>query len=515
MGRGRIGMNAVRKAIQLHLESSLSIRQLSTLTGISRPALAGYLEAFARTGLAWEEFSGLSDPQAMKLLTRPEGRHDERYDAALAFFPYMLKELPKKGVTRQLLWQEYKATHPDGYERSQFCNLFSHWHEGAPELAMAMEHKAGDRLFVDFAGATRTYFDHGVEREAQLFVAILGASQYLYIEAVRSQKKEEFLVANRNALLFFGGVPRAIVCDNLKSAVSDADRSEAAVNPEYEHFARHHDTVIFPARPYSPRDKALVEGAVNIMYTRILAPLRSRRFESLEELNQALRKTLDELNRAKFQRLPFSRLDLFTSVEEPVLKPLPVIRYEYTEFRTLTVGFNYHVEEREYHHFYSVPFAYARKKVSVAIGARTVEVYCDNVRIAFHKRLFVPGYSTLPDHRPEQHRFHLEWTPERLTHWAGSISVNARLLVTHILEKARYPDQAYRSCVGVISLSKKYPLDRLDAACRMALAQHTPNYRSVKALLESGRDLVAAEAPTEQHSLFQPHENLRGQATYQ
>lgn len=514
MGRGRVHMKAIRKAIQLHLESSLSIRQLSTLTGISRPAVAGYLEAFGRTGLSGEEFSALSDTQAMEVLARPEERHDERYEAALAFFPYMLAELPKTGVTRQLLWQEYKARHPDGYERSQFCNLFRQWHAAAPELAMAMEHKAGDRLFVDFAGATRTWFDHGVEREAQLFVAILGASHYLYIEAVRSQKKEEFLLANRNALLFFGGVPRAIVCDNLKSAVSSADRYEAEVNFEYEHFARHHGTVIFPARPYSPRDKALVEGAVNIMYTRILAPLRNQRFESLEELNQALWEKLEELNKAKFQRLPFSRRDLFTSVDAPVLKQLPAIRYEYTEFRTLTVGFNYHVEEREYHHFYSVPFAYARRKVSVVIGARTIEAYCDNVRIAFHKRLFVPGYSTLPDHRPEQHRFHLEWTPERLIRWAGSISVNTRLLVTHILEKARYPDQVYRSCVGVISLSKKYPLERLDTACRMALENHTPNYRTVKALLESGQDL-AAEAPTDLHSLCLPHENVRGQAAYQ
>ena len=514
MGRGRIIMKAVRKVIQLRVESQLSIRQISTLTGVSRPVVAQYLEGFACSGLGWEEFSKLSDQSAMELLTRPVERHDPRYEAAHAFFPYMSRELPKTGVTRQLLWQEYKAAHPDGYERSQFCDLFRRWSASRPELSMSLDHKAGDRLFVDFAGETRTWFSHGVECEAQLFVAILGASQYLYVEAVRSQKKEDFLTANRNALLFFGGVPKAIVCDNLKSAVTEADRYEAVINPEYDHFAAHHGTVIFPARPYHPRDKALVESAVNIMYTKILAPLRNERFDSLQALNQALWDRLDEVNSARFQRLPFSRHDLFESTDRPALKPLPAVRYEYTEFRMLTVGFNYHVEEREHHHFYSVPYAYARRRVSVIIGQRTIEIYFENVRIAFHTRQFFPGYSTLPEHRPEQHRAQLEWTPERLIQWAQSVSVNTKLLVTRILEKARYPDQAYRSCVGIINLSRKYPLERLDAACALAYEQHSPGYKSVKAILESGKDLNAVGRMAMVREL-PLHENLRGQTVYQ
>lgn len=514
MGRGRIIMKAVRKVIQLRVESQLSIRQISTLTRVSRPVIAQYLEGFARSGLGWEEFSKLSDQNAMELLTQPGERHDPRYEAALAFFPYMLKELPRTGVTRQLLWQEYKAATPDGYERSQFCDLFRRWCTSRPELTMSLEHKAGDKLFVDFAGDTRTFFEHGVEREAQLFVAILGSSQYLYVEAVRSQKKEDFLTVNRNALLFFGGVPKAIVCDNLKSGVTEADRYEAVVNAEYDHFAAHHGTVIFPARPYRPRDKALVESAVNIMYTRILAPLRNQRFESLKELNRALWDKLDELNQARFQRLPFSRQDLFESTDKPALKPLPTVRYEYTEFRTLTVGFNYHVEEREYHHFYSVPYTYAKKKVSVLIGPRTVEIYHENIRIAFHKREFTPGYSTLPDHRPAQHRYPLEWTPERFIRWAGELSANTKLLVMRILEKAPYPDQAFHSCMGVISLSKKYPLERLDSACKIALSRHTPRYRAIKAILESGNDLGFSDEKTPVREL-PLHENLRGQTIYQ
>ena len=298
MGRGRSSMKAVRKIIELHVKTGFSNRQISEATGISRPVVAQYIDAYTRSGLTWEAFSTLTDTKAIEQLTLPRQTKDPRYQAACAFFPSMLKQMHKVGVTRQMLWAEYKVLHPDGYERSQFCNLFSQWVKAAPDVTMSLEHKAGDRMYVDFAGATRTYLEHGVERQAQLFVAILGASQYTYVEALRSQKKEDFLTANRNALLFFGGAPQAIVPDNLKSAVTKADRYEGEVNQEYDDFARHHGTVIFPARPYAPRDKALVESAVNIIYTRILAPLRDRVFESLEALNKAIGELL-ELHKEK------------------------------------------------------------------------------------------------------------------------------------------------------------------------------------------------------------------------
>jgi len=426
----------------------------------------------------------------------------------------MLTELPKVGVTRELLWTEYKAEHPDGYEYSQFCHRFRTWCRAETEVTLSMEHKAGDRMFVDFAGAKRRYRENGVEREAELFVAILGASQYTYVEALRSQKKEDFIIGNRNALYFFGGVPAAITPDCLKSGVSKADKYESEINPEYADFARHHGTVIFPARPHSPRDKALVEGAVNIMYTRILAPLRDREFDSLDALNEAIGELLEAHNAKRFQRLPCSRLELFESIDKPALKPLPERRYEYTTFKSATVGFNYHVELREDRHFYSVPYAYARKEVAVAFTARTVEIYHDNQRIAFHKRACVPGYSTQSEHRPAHHRFHLEWTPERIISWAGDVSIHTRSLVTTILERAAYPDQAFRSCVGIINLSKKYPIERLDAAARMALSEGAHSYQAVKKILEKERDLVAANDEKKQRVLpF--HENLRGQTAYQ
>jgi len=513
MARKRIGMKALRQVIELHHKTGFSNRQIAVASGVSRPVVADYIAAYDRSGLSWDEFAALSDSEAVLRLTPPKGDIDTRMAGAVAFFPYMLTELPGVGVTREGLWGEYKLKHPDGFGYSQFCLHFRSWCRAETEVTLTMEHKAGDRLYVDFAGVKRAYRDHGAPREAELFVAILGASQYTYVEALRSQQKEDFIIGNRNALWFLGGVPAAITPDCLKSGVSKADKYESEINPEYADFARHHGTVIFPARPHSPRDKALVEGAVNIMYTRILAPLRHREFESLDALNAAIWELMDEHNAKRFQRLPFSRSELFESIDKPALKPLPDMRYEYTNFKTATVGFNYHIEIREDRHFYSVPYAYARKQVDVAFTLRTVEIYHDNRRIAFHKRVSAPGYSTSPEHRPAHHRFYLEWTPERISSWAGETSVHTRSLVKAILERAAYPDQSYRSCVGIINLSKKYPLERLDVACRMALSEGAHSYRAVKNILEKGRDLINAK-DDENQKLLPFHENIRGQAAY-
>jgi len=514
MARRRIGMKALRQVIELHQRTRFSNRQIATATGVSRPVVADYIAAYTRSGLSWDDFSKLSDSEAIERLTVPKGDAGTRHAAAAAFFPYMLTELPRVGVTREILWNEYRARNTDGFGYSQFCLHFRTWCRAETEVTLTMEHKAGDRMYVDFAGAKRAYLENGVEREAELFVAILGASQYTYVEALRSQRKEDFIIGNRNALWFFEGVPAAIVPDCLKSAVTTADRYESEVNAEYADFARHHGTVIFPARPHSPRDKALVEGAVNIMYTRILAPLRDRRFESLDALNEAIGELLEAHNAKRFQRLPCSRAELFASIDKPALKPLPAIRYEYTHFRTATVGFNYHIEIPQDRHSYSVPYAYARKQVDIAFTARTVEIYHGNLRIAFHKRASGPGYTTQSEHRPAHHRFHLEWTPDRIISWAGDVSIHTRSIVKAILERAAYPDQAFRGCVGIISLSKKYSVGRLDTACRMALSEGAHSYRAVKGILEKGRDLIDAKDDLAQRTLpF--HENLRGQSAYQ
>lgn len=507
-------MKALRMVIQLHEQTTLSNRQISESTGVSRPVVANYIAGYRLTGLSYEEFSTISDTEAVERIRAAKPVTDTRNSAAIAFFPYMLKELSRVGVTRELLWNEYRAKHPDGYEYSQFCNLFKIWHGAESEVTLAMDHKAGDRMYVDFTGAKMKYWERGVVLEAELFVAILGASQYTYIEALRSQKKHDFIIGNRNALEFFGGVPDSIMPDCLKSAVSKADKYESEINPAYDDFARHYGTVIFPARPHSPRDKALVEGAVKILYTRILAPLRDRTFDSIEALNEAIWELLDAHNEKRFQRLPFSRAELFQTTDKPALKPLPDRRYEITNFKTATVGFNYHIELHEDRHFYSVPYAYARKEVTVAYTAMTVEIYHDNQRIAFHKRVAVPGYTTAAEHRPAHHQYYLDWTPERIIGWAADISVHTRSLVKAILDRSPYPDQAYRSCVGVINFSKKYPVERLDMACRMAISEGSISYQGVKKILDKGRDLIAIEDAKKQQILPFHHENLRGQTAY-
>ncbi len=514
MAGRRIGMKALRQVIELHVKTEFSKRQIAAAAGVSRPAVADYIAAYERSGIAWDDFSKLTDIEAIERLSAPQEPADGRLATAVAFFPRMLTELPRIGVTREILWNEYRLLDPEGFEYSQFCHHFRVWCKAETEVTLSMEHKAGDRMYVDFSGAKRTYLENGVEREAELFVAILGASQYTYVEAIRSQRIEDFIIANRNALRFFGGVPHAIVPDCLKSAVTKADKYESEINIDYAGFARYHGTVIFPARPHSPRDKALVEGAVNIMYTRILAPLRDRRFESLDALNDAIGELLEAHNAKRFQRFPYSRTDLFESLDRPALRPMPVVPYEYTHTKTVTVGFNYHIELREDSHFYSVPYAFARKSVDIVYTARTVEIYHGTLRIAFHKRVFVHGYSTLPEHRPAHHSFHLDWTPERLISWAGSVSIHTRSLVKAILERAAYPDQSFRSCVGIINLSRKYPIDRIDTACRIALAEGALSYQAVKKILMKERDLILSADDAKQRPLpF--HGNLRGQAAYQ
>jgi transposase len=513
MARSRISMKALRSVIELHCRSGLSQRQISKATGVSRPVVAQEIAAFIQSGLSLEEFAGLPDAQAVDCLSALKPGSAGRSAALLTFFLYMIKELPRTGVTREVLWQEYKAKHPDGYEYSQFCHHFRRWCDTETEVTMTMEHKAGDLMYVDFAGSRPSYREGKVEREAELFVAILGASQYTYAEAVRSQSKEDFIMANLNALYYFGGVPAAIMPDCLKSAVTKADKYESEINSDYLEFARHHGTVIFPARPYHPKDKSLVEGAVKILYTRILAPLRNQQFSSLEALNEAIWELLDSHNQKPFQKLPYSRAELFESIDKPALKPLPTYRYQYTHFKPATVAFNYHVEIRADNHFYSVPYRFARKPVTVAITGRTVEIYHGNERIAFHVRAYHPGYTTLAEHRPANHRFVLEWTPERIIAWAGELSVNVKRLVAIILEAAEYPDQAFRSCIGIINLSKKHPLANVDMAARIALSEQRPNYRAIKKLLEDGRVQVAVDDELKQ-TILPFHENLRGQAAY-
>jgi len=513
-------MKAIRQVLNLAIQGRLSIRLISRACGVSRPTAQKYINAFAQSGLNNDVLSTITDSDLIERLTGHSKLENTRHQDAEDFSPYMLTELQRIGVTRELLWREYRERHPDGYSYAQFCEHFNRWRKKEMEVTTWMEHKAGDRMYVDFAGKKPFWIDpsNGDLVEAELFVALMGASQYTYAEAIQSQRKENWLLANRNALEFFGGVPASIMPDCMKSAVTKGDKYDPDINPDYAEFARHYGTVIIPARPHSPRDKALVEGAVNILYTRILAPLRNMVFHSLAELNEAIRPLLDAHNQMRFQKLASSRVALFDDVDKPALKPLPAQRYDLIQYRMLKVQINYHIEIREEGHYYSVPWRYAGKKVTVACTERTVEIYHDNIRIAFHQRLPAgrdSRYVTIREHMPEHHQFYKAWSKERIEDWAGKIGSNIRILVRMVMERAEHPEQAFKSCIGIISLSKKYLPGRVDVACRLAVREHSYGYKAVKRILDTGRDLDFSANEKQQPRLSFEHENVRGQSTYQ
>ena len=378
-----------------------------------------------------------------------------------------------------------------------------------------MEHKAGDKTFVDFAGEKFRIVDSktGELKEVEIFTSILGASQLAYVEATESQRKEDWIRANENAFQKFGGVTAAIVPDQLKSAVSKPCKYEPDINPEYEDFARHYGTVIFPARQRKARDKALAENLVKIAYQRILAPLRDETFYSIPDLNERIFSLTDKHNRTPMQKLKVSRYELFLETEKDKLLPLPNKRYEFKGFAFPTVGVNYHVYLSEDIHYYSVPYRLSGKKVKVIYSSTSVEIYYDGRRIASHVRDRTRGgYTTKKDHMPSTHRYYAEWSPDRILRWAAKVGPNVKKLTSQVLSGKKYPEQAYRTCIGIINLARKYGEKRVDRACSRALSFKLYSYRSVKNILDKGLDRIDEEKAYEDRLPL--HDNIRGAEYY-
>ncbi|MCI0549921.1 MAG: IS21 family transposase, partial [Anaerolineae bacterium] len=410
-------------------------------------------------------------------------------------------------------WQEYRAEHPEGYSYSQFCYHFQVW-RGTSQLTMHMTHKAGDKMFADFTGKKLHIVDKltGEIKDVETFVAILGASQYTYVEAIASQKKEDWLKANQNAFYYFGGVPHAVVPDCLKAAVKQANWYEPEINPEFLEFSRHYQTAILPARPAHPKDKALVEGAVRIVYSWIFAALRDRLFHSVEELNEAIRHELAPYNAKPMQKLKVSRKQLFDQIEKSALKPLPAEKYVLRKFKRLTAQFNYHVYLSEDRHYYSVPYRYRGKQVVVFYTDAIVEMFYKNQRLACHPRKrFTPGYSTIKEHMPARHQAMSDWNPQRLIHWAQNLGTPVARVIEQVLAECQHPEQGYRACLGILRLAKKFNQQRLNKACQRAIDFHHYSYKGIKNILENGVEDC-------QMDLFEPlpsHENIRGNHYYQ
>ena len=475
-------MKKVRELIELFAQQGMSSRQAAKITGIGKTAASEYIGCFKSSGLTIEEARMLSDADLISALTGPDKRGgNTRYTELLSRFSYIEKELTRPGVTLHLLWQELYDSQPDTYSYSQFCHHYHQWSK-KQKVSMHIEHKAGDKMFVDFTGVKANIVDQttGEITQAEVFVAVLGGSQKCYIEAVASQKKADWIKVNENALRFFGGVPRCIVPDCLKSAVIKADKYEPQINESYKDFASHYGTVILPARALHPQDKSLAENFVKTAYTRIFAPLRNIPMFSLEECNNAMWEQLDKHNNTLFQGKDYSREQLFQSIEKSELKPLPVDGYDIRTFVVATVQYNHHVYLKEDQHYYSVPFQYTGKKVQISYNSRVVEISHDNIRIATHQRnVNRYQYTTEATHRPVSHQFVDGWDANRFIRWAAKISPETQELIQNIIDSKDHPEQAYRSCMGILSLSKKYTPEEFAKACKKALLLNIYTYKFI------------------------------------
>lgn len=503
-------MRKIKEVLRLHYEAKLSERAIARGINVSRDTVSRILTRASEVGLSWPLDADIDDIKLEALLfPRAQGRPKNYPEPN---WSYIHKEYRKKGVTLQLLWEEYKAEHSAGYQYSQFCERYRRWKKTL-HVSMRGEHRAGEKMFVDYAGPTVSYIDRetGEILQAQIFVAVLGASSYTFVEAQPTQSLESFIGGHVRAFEFFGGIPDLIVPDNLKAGVKHADRYEPVLNTTYQEMASHYGAAIMPARPRKPKDKPKAEASVLLVERWILAVFRNRRFFSLAEINQEIGALLKRLNEKPFQKLEGSRKSLFEHIDKPALRPLPSLTYEFAIWRIAKVNIDYHVEADKA--YYSVPYQLVGQKLDVRLTQNVVEIFHHGKRVASHRRAYGKGqYATDPAHRPKSHQKHLEWTPSRLIHWGQSIGPNTGILVERILEQKRHPEQGYRSCLGLLSLSKKYSKERMEAAALRALTIGACSYTSVKSILQKRIEQTALSLEAPEPSPV--HANIRGADYY-
>jgi len=504
-------MRKTREILRLAFETRLSQRAVARAMGVSNSTVSDVLARLKASGLSWPLPEEIADGELERRLYRAPGRAAP--DPKEPDWAAVHAEMRRKHVTLALLWQEYRERHRDGYGYSWFCQHYRAF-EGRIDVVMRQSHKAGEKLFVDWAGDKLPYIDagSGEERQASLFLAVLGASNYTYAEVFENERTESFLTAHVHAFEFFGGAPELIVPDNLKTGVASADRYEAEIAAPYGELAAHYGAAVLPARAGKPRDKAKVETGVLVAYRAIAAPLRRRTFFGLAEFNAAIGVQLTALNERPFAKLPGSRKSVFTEREAPLLRPLPAEPYAYRTRKTATVHIDYHVELAG--HYYSVPYHLARERVELRFDARTVEVYHEGQRVALHVRSNARGRaSTEEAHMPAAHRAMAAWTPVRIEAWAARTGPATAALAAEIMASRPHPELGFRSCLGVLRLEGRYGAARLEAACARALGAGACSYRSVRSILERGLDAQPPESSTAAPPQL-THANLRGPGYY-
>jgi transposase len=467
------------------------------------------LKRLESAGLEWPLPEGMTESRlAARLYPESDSRPGEPEDPDWAVIHM---ELRRKGVTRHLLWEEYCQRLPvRAYSYSQFCYRYKEWLR-LQKRSMRQQHTAGEKCFIDYCGQTVPVISvtTGEYRLAQIFVAVMGASNYTWAEATYTQSLPDWLMSHVRALEFFGGVPEILVPDNLKSAVNKACRYEPELNPSYQQLAEHYQVAVIPARPRKPKDKPKAEVGVQIVERWILARLRHQTFFSLAELNRCIRTLLVDLNERPFKKLPGNRREAFERLDKPALRALPVQPWRYRHIKKAKVNIDYHVEYEQHH--YSVPHQYVGRVVELHAFDNLLEVYVGEQLIAAHPRRLHPGNSTTSEHMPERHRHHHQWTPERLKSWAASIGQDTLQWVSDRLSEKAHPEQAYRLCLGLLNLSREYPSERVNNSCRLANREGLTRLKQVRSVLKSNRDQIPTDSELHpSQDLPQEHENIRG-----
>ena len=506
----RLSMRKIKEVLRLKYENGLSNRNTARSLSISRSTVAEYINRARSVGITWPIPEGM-DEAALERLLFPQPEHGVAKVGP--DWSQIYQEYKRPHVTLALLWVEYKEKNPQGYQYTRFCQLYNEW-AGTLDVVMRQDHKVGEKVFVDYCGATIPVTDSstGEMKQAQVFVAVLGASNYTYAEATWSQGLSDWIGSHVRAFEDFGGVPQIIVPDNLRSGVSEANLYEPDINPTYQEMATYYNTAVIPARVRKPRDKAKVETGVLLVQRWIVARLRHETFFSLTGLNARIKELLVWINNRRFKELEGSRQSLFISLDKPALGPLPKKPYEYAEWKIVRVHPDYHVEVDR--HYYSVPYQLYKKQLDVRITAATIECFYRGKRVASHVRSYEKGrHTTITEHMPKPHQAMAAWTPQRLVNWAGTCGDSVAILVEKLLDKYIHPQQGFRPALGVIRLGKGYGNDRLDAACKRALQIGGITYKSVESILRNGYDQIEF-APKDSTKPIQ-HTNIRGSHYYQ
>jgi len=509
-----IGIMHLRQIIQ-YRKQGVKNRKISQLLGINRNTVNAYVKMLKNLSSSYDELLGLDDASLEALLTQKSEKSNPRYEQLTAQFEHIYKELKKPGATMHALWKAYIAQHPDGYGYTQFTQYYREWAQ-SHEVSYKLTHYAGEKLFVDYAGKKLPIVDRqtGEIKYVEVSVAILPASQMIFVEASHSQQKEDFINSLTHALNFYGGAPQAIVCDNLKAAVIQANKHEPVINKSLKDFGLYYNSAIAPTRPYKPQDKALVENAVRLVYQHIFYPLNQQTFFSLKELNEAITPFLERLNERMFSQVNYSRRELFHSVEKPYLQALPATDYEIRHFKRAKIQKMGHIFLGDDKHYYSVPYQYIGRRVEVRYSRSTVEIYYNNHRLCTHKRNYQPGkYTTDKQHLPSTHQDYNDWNPDYFRQKAVKIGDYTAEYVTRLIQQYAYPEHGYKQAQGIIQLTKEYDQNRIEQACKSGLTVTRYSYHTIKTILKNGTEQLERSFDEETH--IPSHDNVRGPEAYQ